>query len=208
MPLLDNFIPTERVPASNSVVNAIGRGGLTMPTRNWVGLRQPWLDDRGRCCVTIHDLRGGFTRNDSRGGEPKPLLRNYLVQDLLNQGFRLPQVANAATLRKEVWIEMDKRIVRAARQRLRAVQDLESASSYGGFNAMARMTLEYQAMFDPGEAVVDMYANTDARTDTPLFILRSLPLPITHADFGYTERELMVSQNSDTPFDMVMSSCR
>jgi len=100
---------------------------------------------------------------------------------------------------------MDKRIVHAARQRLRAVQDLESASSYGGFNAMGRMTLEYQAMSDPGEAVVDMHANTDARTDTPHFILRSLPLPITHADFGYSERELLVSRNSDTPFDMVMS---
>lgn len=216
MPLLDNYVPAidrfsgQPLPRIGNVVNSMG-GGLSMPDRNWSRLRQPFLDKHGRACVSIQDVhmnpkKGiGVTRNDSVGGEMKPLVRTYLVNDLRNMGFNLPYVTNAATLRKNDWIEMDKRILRAARQRLRAAQDLEDASSYEGFNALGRMTLEYQAMSDPGEAVVDMLATTDARTDTPQFIIRSLPLPITHSDFGYADRELMVSRNSDTPLDMVMS---
>ncbi len=202
MPLQDNYIPTPGLAPSVGVVNALGGGGR-MPDKNWVRLRQPFLDKHGRACVTISDLDGGYTRNDAHA-EPKPLLRTYLVQDLLNRGYRLPPVVNATTLRKEDWIELDRRVVRAARQKLAAVEDLAAASTFGGFNAMGRMTIEYQAMSDPGEAFVDMDGTTDGRTDSPLFILRSLPLPITHSDFGYSERELMVSRNSDTPFDMVM----
>lgn len=205
MPLMDNFLQAPNGPGRvGNIVNSMG-GGLKMPTRDWVRLRQPFLDSQGRVCVSITDLKGRTTRNDSTGGEPKPLITTYLANELQQMGLKVPPVVNAATLRKEVWIEMDKRNVRAARQRLRAAADLEADSSYAGFNAMGRMTLEYQAMSDPGEAVVDMYATTDARNDTPLFILRSLPLPITHSDYGYSDRELLVSQNSDAPFDMVMS---
>lgn len=205
MPLLENFIPNPEMGITRSagVLNQL-RGG-NLPDANWVRLRQPYLDSRGRACVSIHDVDGGYTRNDSHGGEPKPLLRNYLVNDLRNLGYSIPMVANAATLRKEDWIRLDAKVVKSYRQRLRAYADLEAANSYGGFNAMSKMTIEYQAMSDPGEAVVDMDARTGGRTDTPLFILRSLPLPITHSDFGYSSRELMVSRNSDTPLDLVGS---
>lgn len=203
MPLLDNFIPSPEVPTSGSVVNALGGNG-NLPAVNWLRLRQPFLDRYGRACVTIRDRDGEVTRNDSHGGEAKPLLRTYLVNDLRNAGFGVPPVANAATLRKEQWIELEKGVVRAYRQRLRAVADLEKESSYGGFNGLGKMTIEYQAMNDPGIAVIDMDGTTDGETDTPLFILRSLPLPITHTDFGYSSRELMVSKGSDTPFDTVM----
>ncbi len=212
MPLADGFVANPRMvehygPTWNqnqsSIFNALPQGG-SMPDRNWSRLRRPYLDDRGRACVAVRDIRGGWTRNDSHGGERRPLVRAYLVNDLRNQGYNLPMVVNATTLRKEDWIQLDRQIVRSARQRLKAWNDLLQASSFGGFNAMGKMTLEYQAMSDPGEAVVDMDARTTARNDTPLFILRSLPLPITHSDFGYSSRELMVSRNSNTPLDTAM----
>lgn len=187
-----------------------GAGGVlnsfrgNMPDANYARLRQPFLDKRGRACVTITDVDGGMTKNDSTGGEERPLLRTYLVNDLQSRGYQLPPVCNAATLQKEVWIQLDRQIIREARQRLRAVADLDGASSYGGFNGMGKMTVEYQAMSDPGNAQVDMTARGGGRNDTPLFILRSLPLPITHSDFGYSERELMVSQNGSMPLDAVM----
>lgn len=200
MPLLDNYVGG--IPSAGFVLNSFG---ADLPNRNWIWMRQPFLDRNGRACVSIYDLKGGYTKNDSKGGEPKPLRRSYLLFDLMAKGYPTPLTANAATLRKEDWIELDRTIVRAARQELRAAADLESANSFGGFNAMGRMTLEYQAMSDPGEAVVDMDGRTDGRNDTPLFILRSLPLPITHADFGYSSRELMVSrQSGDTALDVVM----
>lgn len=176
----------------------------SLPNRDWVRLRQPYLDRRGRACVAVTDLDGGYTVNDSRGGEPKPIIRAYLIQDLLNRGYGVPVTANATSMTKEAWIELDKTILKAYRQRLRAAADLEAANSYGGFNAMGRMTLETQRMSDPGEAVVDMDARTDGRTDTPLFDLTSLPLPITHADFGYSNRELEVSRSGLIPLDNAM----
>ena len=205
MPLLDNFLPTRNFPSGGvNVINQLG-GVHRMPTRDWARLRQPFLDRRGRACVSITDLDGRMTRNDSTGGEPKPLITTYLVNDLRNRGYPLPNVCNAATLAPAAWIEVEKTILRAYRQRLRAAADLESASSYGGFDALGRMTLEYYAMNDPGEAVVDMDARTDARTDTPLQIIRSLPLPITHSDFGYSSREVAVSRNGSLPFDTAMA---
>jgi hypothetical protein len=75
---------------------------------------------------------------------------------------------------------------------------------YGGFDGYSRMTLEYQAMSDAGTAYVDMDGLTDGTTDTPQWILRSLPLPITHSDFGYSDRELAVSGRNGNPFDVVM----
>lgn len=203
MPLFENAIQGQ-IGTAGDVLNAVGGANGAVPDKTWVRLRQPYVDRHGRACVTINDLKGGYTKNDSTGGEAKPLLRNYLINDLRNQGLRLPDVTNAATLTKEAWIFMDQQIVRAARQELRAAADLEAASSFGGFNAMSKMTVEYQAMSDPGEAFVDMDGVTDGRTDTPLSIIRSVPLPITHSDFGYTERELMVSQSGSMPLDTVM----
>jgi hypothetical protein len=70
---------------------------------------------------------------------------------------------------------------------------------------MAKLTLEYEAMSDPGEAVVDMDGLSDARQDSPLFKLRSLPLPITHSDFNFSSRRIAVSRNTGTPLDTTMA---
>jgi hypothetical protein len=112
-------------------------------------------------------------------------------------------VLHATSLRKEDWIQLDTQVVTAAREPLVAWADLAAASSFGGFNAYAKMTLEYEAMSDPGEAVVDMDGLSPARNDSPLFTLRSLPLPITHSDFWYSDRRLEVSGNSGTPLDSI-----
>ena len=88
---------------------------------------------------------------------------------------------NATTLRKDDWLKMDAAVVRAARQRLRAWSDLAASSSFGGFNGMSKMVLEWETQSDPGEAIVDMDGLTEGRGDSPLFQLEGLPLPITHS---------------------------
>jgi len=200
MPLLDNYLPGGGFQSSGLVRTLGGR----LPSRDWVRARQPYLDARGRPCVTVTDLDGGYTRNDSAGGEPKPLLRAYTVAELFNRGYPVPLTANATTLTKAAWIELDRKIFRAYRQRLKAASALEASASFGGVDAMRKMTLETQRMSDPGEAVVDMLGRTEGRTDSPLFDLVSLPLPLTHADFGYADREIGVSLNSEMPLDTAM----
>ncbi len=218
MPLFD-------IAVQNNHPTFAGQGGTTMPIMNrmrgphalptdvWAKLRQPWVDGRGRPCVTLPSLEGRYTRNDNsaaQGGRSKKRLvpTDYLADQLrFGLGIRIPEVVYNASLRKEDWIELDRVTLLAYRQRLRAWDDIASAVSYGGFNAMGKMTLEWYKMSDPGEAVVDMDAHTDGRTDTPDYLLQSVPLPITHSDFGYSARELAVSQNGDMPFDTTMAEC-
>lgn len=163
------------------------------------GLIRPYFDSRGRPCVTVNT---GY-RFDEKTKATVPTYKKLLISDLQARGVN-NFVFNATSLQKETWIEFDRAVLRVRRQRLRAWQDLLNSSQRGGFNAMSKMTLEYQSMNDPGEAVVDMDALADARRDRPLFNLKSIPLPITHSDFDFSQREILVSRNSSTPLDTTM----
>lgn len=141
---------------------------------------------------------------DDGKGNPVPVYKQFWTEDLARKGVFTP-VWNATSLRKEDWIHIDRAIVRSTRQRLRAWADAESMVGMGGFDGMSKMTHEYEAMSDPGEAMVDMDGLSDGRNDAPLFKLRSVPLPITHSDFWFSRRRIEVSRNSSTPLDTTMS---
>ena len=175
-------------------------GGGLAEVRYEPGMLRPFINNQGHRCVTIQT--GRTVRNDK--GIELPERKTVLVSRLMERGIYSP-VFNATTLRKDAWIQLDQAIVRAARERLRAYADLEASNSFGGFDAMAKATLEYEAMNDPGEAMVDMDAIAAGRSDAPLFKLRSLPLPITHSDFWFSARRLAISRNSSTPLDTVMA---
>lgn len=199
MPLLDNYVPVRGSDYSGGIVGAMEQGFDPY-------MRRPYIAERGRYagmpCVTVNAGRWTVEK-----GVRRPVRERVPVAHLMMKGHIDPifLTANASALRKEQWIELDKAVVKASRQRLVAWGDLESSSSVGGFNAMGRMTFEYESMSDPGEAVVDMDGMSPARTDSPLFRLRSLPLPITHSDFWFAERRLQISRNGDTPLDTTMA---
>lgn len=165
------------------------------------GMLRPFIDQYGQRCVTLNTNR---MVKDNRTGEMVPQFKKYRIQDLRNRGID-HAVWNAATLTKDQWIEIDRAVVMQPRQRLRAWSDLRASSTRGGFNAMGRMTLEYQAMTDPGEAVIDMDGLADGRNDQPLFNLKSIPLPIIHSDFYFSEREIQVSRNGGPGVDTTMA---
>ena len=145
---------------------------------------------------------GKFIRN-SKTGRQEAQFKAMRIPDLQRRGINSP-VFNATALRKEEWIELDRVVLRAARFRLRAWADLATANSFGGFPGMSKMILEHETMSDPGEALVDMDALTEGRTDSPMFQLQGLPLPITHCDFWYDARRLAISRNTGTPLDTTM----
>jgi hypothetical protein len=160
------------------------------------GLLRPYIDSRGQRCVTINSGRIGM--------DGKPVYEKRLVSELMNGGINSP-VFNATSLRKEEWIMLDQVVIKAARQRLRAWSDLAAANTFGGFNGMSKLILEHETMSDPGEAIVDMDALTEGRTDAPKYQLEGLPLPITHSDFWFSARRLAVSRNTGTPLDTTMA---
>jgi hypothetical protein len=164
------------------------------------GMLRPFFDERGQRVVVVNTGRKTFSKEL---GQYVPVLEKQLVKDLIANGIDSP-VFNDTTLRKQEWIMLDQQILRAARYRLRAWADLSAQSSFGGFDGMSKMVLEHETMSDPGEAVQDMDGLADGRADTPRFQLQGLPLPITHADFYYSKRRLMLSRNMGTPIDTTM----
>lgn len=171
-------------------------------TRFETGLLRPYVDlETGVKMVTINTGRSAY---DSKTNRFSPVYEEVPLNELLNKGVNSP-VANATSLRKDEWVQLDQVVIRAARQRLRAWADLAAANTYGGFNGMAKTVLEHETMNDPGEAQVDMDGLSEGRSDSPKFQLEALPLPITHSDFWFSQRRLAISRNSGTPLDTVMA---
>lgn len=175
-------------------------GETMMGTRWEPGLLRPFIDEKGRKLVTVNT---GAVQFNEKTKKYEPVQENQLISDLMLKGVQSP-VFNATSLRKEEWLELDKVVLHAARQRLRAWTDLSASNTYGGFDGMGKTILEHETMSDPGEAIVDMDGLTEGRTDSPKFQLEGLPLPITHSDFWVSRRRLMASRNSGTPFDTTM----
>lgn len=165
------------------------------------GMLRPYKDRFGNKVVTINT---GQVKYKPETGESVPILKAFKISELQARGIHSP-VFNATALRKEEWIEIDCRVIRAARYRLRAWADLAASNSYGGFNGMNKMILEHETQSDPGVAVVDMDGITEGQTnDAPQFQLQGVPLPITHSDFWFSQRKLANSRNSGTPLDSTM----
>ena len=166
------------------------------------GLYRPFYAEDGKPCVTINT---GQTKVDEKSGLIIPITEEVLINDLPGRGIDFP-IANAQTsLRKDAWLELDRVVIRAARQRLRAWGDLSAANTVGGFDGMAKTVLEWENMDDPGEAIVDMDGLTPGRSDAPQFQLEAIPLPITHSDFFFSKRQIATSRNSGTPLNTTMA---
>jgi hypothetical protein len=152
------------------------------------GLLRPFIEsdpnspDLGRPCA---EVRVGWTTNEK--GYKVPKRKKYRIADLQAQGVNSP-VFNAVVFTRDDWIEIERAAVRLPRQNLSAYMDLRNANTRGGFNAWNKLSLEYLAVSDAGEAVKDMDATAPGRDDTPTNLIRSIPLPVMHVDFGYPQR--------------------
>lgn len=164
------------------------------------GLLRPYYDQNGVPCVTINT--GHEWNSEKKRTEKK--YEKIPICEVQRMGTNSP-VLNATSLRQQEWELFDTRIIQVARERLRAWSDLAGANSFGGFDGMSKTVLEWETSDDPGEALVDMDGLTEGRTDSPLYQLESIPLPITHSNFWFSSRRLAVSRNSGTPLDARMA---
>lgn len=168
------------------------------------GLMRPFLNDKGQPCVTVNT--GRFEIKEVDGEQVRvPVFENRTATELISMGLFSPVLNSATSLRKNEWEQIDRVVIKAARQRLRAWADLAAANTFGGFNAMGKSILEYQTMSDPGQALVDMDGLSEGRNDSPRFQLEGTPLPITHSSFWLSQRQLMISRNDNTPLDLTMA---
>lgn len=132
--------------------------------------------------------------------------RTYICT--VNQSTGKPEVRLAnnvtATLRKDAWIKLDEAIIKAAKPRLKIVSDLRGAGlQYSIPNGMSKTSFEWERQSDIGPATVSMDGLRRGNNDRPTYELLNIPLPIIHKDFSFTTRQLLVSQNSNSPLDSV-----
>lgn len=162
---------------------------------------RPYYDDKHRPAVLVNT---GRKKLNDKTGTYEPIYEQRLVTELLSRGIfdQVLMTANATSLTRDAWKIIDRTVQGVFRQRLQAWSDLSASSSISGFDGMGKMTFEYESMPDFGEAVVDMEGLAQARHDEPLFKVRSVPLPITHAGFHFSERRLQVSKNGNQPLDL------
>lgn len=116
-------------------------------------------------------------------------------------------ISNTATsIRRYDWMQLDTAIVKAARQRLKAVGIVRGAGlNYVIPGGMSRTVLQTEIMDDPGSAVVSMDGLRSGPNDRPNFDQTLLPLPITHADFSFSARQILASRNGGSPLDTTMA---
>lgn len=128
--------------------------------------------------------------------------RSYMNRLTSNGSVEAVLTNTAATLRKDEWIDMDKKIIKAAKPRLRYVADLRGAGlQYIIPNGMGKTTHEWETQSDITGADISMDGMRRAESDRPVFNLQNIPLPIIHKDFSFTARQIATARQSGSPLD-------
>lgn len=124
-------------------------------------------------------------------------LGNYI-----NVNGKAVLIGNAATLRKDEWLQYDQAVIREARIRLNGIADLESRGLVYRINGMAKTVLESEKLgeFTPAELSMDGISKTQG--DRPVFGTDYLPLPIVSKDFFLNSRVLAVSRQTGETLDV------
>jgi uncharacterized linocin/CFP29 family protein len=130
--------------------------------------------------------------------------RHYVTRNQNGKPIAVPLMNTAATLRKDEWIELDRAVLTAAKERLRIVADIRGAGlTYNVPNGMGKTVLESQTMGDITGAIISMDPAREAEGDRPEFDITSLPLPVIHKDFYFNARQVATSRNTGAPIDTV-----
>ena len=141
-------------------------------------------------------------------------LRPYIGEDgnhyqtVVNKDGKLKAVRlqNAtAVLRVDEWKEFDDVVVKVARERLKAVADIQAAGLVKSIPAgMGKTVLVTETQSDTNPAEVNMDGISQSTNDRVVYEPTFLPLPIIHKDFHFTARQIEVSRQSSTPLDTEM----
>lgn len=129
-----------------------------------------------------------------------------VANKLLANGMDVRALRTNDVLLYDEWKEIDKAVLKAYQQRLVGVADLTGRGlTYNIGNGLGKTVLGYQDASDIEDAQMSMDGVTRARRDRPEFDINYLPLPITHADFSFSAREIEASRSGNMPLDTTMA---
>lgn len=121
---------------------------------------------------------------------------------------RVVPTANA-TLRKEEWLYYDQVAVDVQRQNLVGIADLNARGLTLNLpNGLGTTVLEYENISDVAGAEMNMDGRTRERGDRPVWTPGYLPLPIVHAGFDVSIRQLAASRTTGQPLDTTTAAIK
>jgi uncharacterized linocin/CFP29 family protein len=125
---------------------------------------------------------------------------------LLANGMNVSSLRTNDVLLYDEWKEIDRAVLKAYQNRLVGISDLEARGlTYNIGNGLGKTVLGYQDASDIEDAQMSMDGVTRGRKDRPEFDINYLPLPITHADFSFSAREIEASRAGNMPLDNTMA---
>lgn len=126
-----------------------------------------------------------------------------VAKRLMANGFDTESLRTNDTLLYDDWKAIDEVVIQIATKRLVGIGDLFGRNLvYRIGNGLAKTVLAYQDASDMEDAQVSMDGITRGRRDRPEFDINYLPLPIIHADFSFSIREIQQSRNGNQPLDI------
>jgi len=125
---------------------------------------------------------------------------------LLANGLNVNALRTNDVLLYDEWKEIDKAVIKAYQQRLVGVADLEARGlTYDIPNGLGKTVFAYQNASNIEDAELSMDGVTRGRRDRLEFDINYLPLPIVHADFSFSIREIEASRSGGMPLDTAMA---
>jgi len=125
---------------------------------------------------------------------------------LLANGMDVSALRTNDLLLYDEWKEIDKAVLKAYQQRLVGVADLEARGlTYNIPNGLGKTVFAYQNASDIEAASISMDGVTRGQRDRQKYDISYLPLPIVHADFSFSIREIEASRNGNMPLDTAMA---
>lgn len=179
-----------------------------LSSQNDPGLRRPYFNDNGIPCVTLKTGAmvkarredGSLVLNAAGESIEEEEVEEVRIQDLPNE-LRLP-VHNATSLRWQTWNRIDAMVEQERLARLRAFSDIASAVPMPSFDAFATPVLHWENQSDDGEALQDMDMVNEERNFSSVFQRESVPVPITHAGWFLSKRQLRQSEVAGAPLNL------
>ena len=128
-------------------------------------------------------------------------LNSTMVQKLLSSGMDLSVLRTNAVLQKEEWVDLDKRVIRIAEERLVLTQDLIAAGLTYNLGGIGTTISQWQVESDMTDAVVSMEPDSEGNRDLVDYDIDQVPIPIIHKDFRIGLRQLEASRRMGSSID-------
>lgn len=154
--------------------------------------RRPYIANNGRYKDQVVILQNTGSKDDK--GQP------IYVEEPLNIK------ANASTLRKDEFINLEEAIIEASRERLVIVDDIVAAGLTYNVGGLGTLISEWETASEMTDATISMDGETLSEKDRQEFGLTGVPIPIIQKPFTIGERTLLASRQRGAALDVTQGT--